>query len=336
MRRILLALILCLCFSSALHAQDDAPPDLRTVYVTTQDNASLRAGPGRNWERLAVIPFGTTLRATGRTLNADWIQVAYTGQRASDAYPEATIDGVTYGWIASELLIWTGSVLELTVDGVPTVNFARAAGRLILLTPDEPIYTGLVGPTERVPYPLEGMAYIEATGRLGRGENFHYWVQVKANGQFYWVSALGVPSSSLPDASYLYSVGRLNIAASRNQSRLSRTLGDIASRWEALSAGQPTTCNNIPPDFALLTFSEADIAREPVYAALNTAFTEAKAATDRAVARFRDVCATASISVTAEIIRLALADVAEAQRLLNVINLLLEPFEGLDPYNNAS
>ncbi len=42
--------------------------DLSIVYVTTQDNAALRAGPGRNWDRLAVLPFGTTYRATGRTI----------------------------------------------------------------------------------------------------------------------------------------------------------------------------------------------------------------------------------------------------------------------------
>src|SRR5690349_5826747 len=43
--------------------------DLSVVYVTTQDNAALRAGPGRDWDRLAVLPFATTYRATGRTLD---------------------------------------------------------------------------------------------------------------------------------------------------------------------------------------------------------------------------------------------------------------------------
>jgi hypothetical protein len=333
MRRLLLTLILsvtlCLPLSGA-GAQDD----LRTVYVTTQDNASLRAGPGTNWERLAVVPYGTTLRATGRTLAVNWIQVAYEGQRQSEAYPEATIDGVTYGWIASELLIWTGSVLELTVDGVHTVDFARAAGSIYLITPDQPVYSGLVGPIEPVPYPLEGAAYVEATGRLGDGSNDHYWLQFKANGQFYWVSAVGFPPSSLPDASYLYSVGRLNISVSRNYSRLSRLVNDIGGRWEALSVGDPTTCNNIPSRSGLLAFTSADIAREPVYGALDIAFTQTAAAAERAVARFREVCANASISVTWETIQLALADVAEARRLLNVVRLLIEPLDSLDPYNN--
>jgi hypothetical protein len=261
--------------------------------------------------------------------------VAYEGARQSDAYPEATIDGVTYGWIASELLIWTGSVLELTVDGVHTVNFARATGGLILITPDQPIYTGLVGPITPVPYPLEGAAYVEATGVLGGDVIPYYWLQFKAKGKFYWVSAEGYPSNALPDASYLYSLGRLNTSVSRNYSRLSRVIGDIEGRWNALSSGEPTTCNNIPADAALLELTQADITREPVYQALDTAFTQAKASTDAALARFREVCANPSAPVARESVNAALANVAEARRLLNVIRLLLEPLQGLDPYNNG-
>lgn len=338
MRRMLLALIIALSlwtpFSSA-HAQEDTPNDLRVVYVTIQRNASLRAGPGTNWERLAVISFGTTLRATGRTLDANWIQVAYSGQRDTDAYPETLINGVTYGWIASELLIWTGSVLELTVDGVPTVDFARAVGRIILITPEQPIYVGLVGPTEQVAYPLEGAAYVEATGRLGEGENFQYWVQIKANGNFYWVSTVGFAPRNLPDASYLYSVGRLNITLSRNLSRLRQTLGDISARWSTLGSGAPTSCNNIPADLILPSFNEVDVNREPVYRALNTALTAAVASTQSAINRFREICASPTTPVTIETITLALDDVFDAQHYLNVISLLNEPLEGLDPYSGS-
>ena len=112
-KHVFMRLVIGMCFLCclpvfALQAQEN--PGLNEVYVTTQYNAILRLGPGTDWERLTILPAGTTLKATGRTVWGDWFQVAYTGVLDEGASLEATRDGVTYGWVAYWLLIWTGDI----------------------------------------------------------------------------------------------------------------------------------------------------------------------------------------------------------------------------------
>lgn len=124
MRRVIryTGLAVWLCFASVIiNAQD--VDDVSDVYVTTQDYANLRLGPGENWDILETLDFGLTLRASGRSDNGRWIQVIYDGQAE---YPEASVDGVTYGWVAYWLLVWTGDIYDLPIDGVPTIRWARS------------------------------------------------------------------------------------------------------------------------------------------------------------------------------------------------------------------
>ena len=127
MRKLLLSILMFLLLGSSAHAQQNP------VYVTVQDYAALRAGPGIHWEQLATLPYGTTYRATGRTVDGDWIQIAYSGEILSDARTEFTIDGVTYGWVASWLLVWTGNVLDRIVGGRRAARIHPTAGCLLLV-----------------------------------------------------------------------------------------------------------------------------------------------------------------------------------------------------------
>lgn len=292
---------------------------LDDVYVTMQYNVSLRAGPGINWERLAVLDYGTTYRATGRTQDASWLQIAYTGERLTDAYPEATIDGVTYGWVRTSLTFWMGNMLGLPVDGVRTVDFVRGTLRTVLITPDMPIYTGIIGAQQRVDYPLDGPAYVEATAYYGDSDIV--WVQFKIGANFYWVSVLG-SYRNLPNAAMLIAGGRLEMLVNRNLTRLWNTYNDLYSRWWRLSNGQPVSCNNLPGEFALIRLLENDLAREPLYAAIQTGLGEAEAAINRAAARLRGVCATPQVNVPASEVSAALSDLQSAEQSLNLVRLL--------------
>lgn len=309
---------LCLVLLSQV-GQAVGQSSLDDVYVTAQFNASLRAGPDTSWERLAILPYGTTYRATGRTQDASWVQIAYEGELLTDAYPEATIDGVTYGWVKTSLTFWTGNLLGLPVDGVRTVNFVRGSLGLVLITPDTPIYTGIVGPQQRVDYPLEGPAYVEATAYYG--EYPHIWVQFKIGPNFYWRSVLG-GYQNLPNASMLVAGGRLELLVSRNISRLSNVHSDLRYRWTSLRNGQPVTCNDIAGDFSLIEFLDNDLTREPLYAAVEAALNEADEAVKRALERFREVCSEPETLVSAEDIVSALDDLEAAAQSLNLARLL--------------
>lgn len=329
---VLLVVIGLLVGASAASGQGNSE-----VYVTTQDYASLRGGPGIRWERLAVLPYSETYRATGRTVDGDWIQIAYTGELQPGARTDFTRDGVTYGWVAYWLLTWKGDILQLPIDGVQTVPIARAAGPTMILWPDEYMYIGGVDPSTRVDNPMDTPVTVEVTGRLGRAEAGYFWLQFKLGGRYYWTGswAVGVPGGylQLPDGSYLYSYGRLLIQTRSELNHAYEVLYDIGGRWSALDNGQPTTCNAIPDDFSLRenSFAQLDLSREPIYAPLAAAMRDAQASINAALERFRAVCADSSRTVSPEDIRAALEDVASADRNLTIVETLLVPLQRRDP-----
>jgi hypothetical protein len=314
--------------------------DLTEVYVTTQDYAALRAGPGRHWDKLAVLPYGATYRATGRTIDAQWLQIAYEGELLPDARGEFTVNGVTYGWVAYWLLTWTGNILTLPIDGVSSVPIAREAGPLLTLGPGlTDVYTGDVVPSARVESPITSPVRVEVTGRLGSVEGGYFWLQFKYNYQYYWIPTwvVGVPRGYLqvPDAAYLYPYGRLLIQLRVELGRAGEVLSDIGGRWGALDAGQTTTCNAIPDDFTLResSFNAFDLSREPLYQPTAEALTNAQASINAALAKFRAVCARGDSDrlVSPEEISAAFLDLDEAQRNLTIARTLLAPFSERDP-----
>ncbi len=323
-------LLLLLALVHTVYAQEQP-----AVYVTVQDNAALRAGPGTRWAQLASLPYGTTYRAVGRTGDGDWIQVAYEGELEAGARAEFTVNGVTYGWVASWLLVWTGNILELPVDGVVAVPIARAAGPTIVIGPDSYVYDGLIDPSTRVPSPASSPVTVEVTGRLGSAEGGYFWLQFKMGGKYYWTGswAVGVPRgySQVPDAAYLYPYSRLNLLLDQNLRRAGTVLGDIGGRWQALSEGRPATCNDIPEDFALVGFSPSDLNIVPVFAPTAVGLAEAQAGINAALAQFRQVCLDADRQVSPDVIQSALVHVEFAQRNLTVLQNLRVPFQRRDP-----
>lgn len=331
---ILLALFLILSLSGIAVAQADAP-----VYVTVQDNAALRAGPGTIWDRLAVLPYGTTYRATARTVDGDWIQIAYEGQLDDGARAEFTRDGVTYGWVAYWLLVWSGDVLKLPIDGAAFVPVARAAGPTMVLQVDEYIYKDFVDPSTRVHGLLTEPVTVEVTGRVGNPSGGSYWIQFKYNNQYYWTGswAVGNPGyvTVVPDGSYLYPYGRLLDQARRDYQQAVTTYSEISRRWTALNGGQPTTCNAIPDNIASrgAGFSDLDLTYQPLFQPIAEALGNAEAAVNRALEKFRAICGPLESRppVTPQTVSDALADISDAQRNLNTVRLLLGPFERRDP-----
>ncbi len=108
--------------TTIINAQNKS--NIADVYVTTQDYANLRLGPGENWDIMATLDYDMTFRAVGRSHDGRWIQIMYHGDVNR---PDATIEGITYGWVAYSLLVWTGDIYELPRDGVRTVTWARPA-----------------------------------------------------------------------------------------------------------------------------------------------------------------------------------------------------------------
>jgi hypothetical protein len=330
MKRILIALFALLIAVSATDAQPS--PE---VYVTTQDYLTLRAGPGTHWERLAVLPIGATYRAVGRDLYGTWIQIAYDGALDAGALTDNTIDGITYGWLNYRLLVWSGNILELPVDGIATTRTARSVGDTIILMPDTYIYEGVVDPSTRVANPMITPVTVEVTGRLGSTASGYFWIQFKLNGRFYWTAtwAVDLPyTPRVPDAAYLYPYSRVNTELRTNQRRLAATLNDIGGRWRALAYGTGnTTCNNIPDDAELTGLTDADLQREPLFAPPTLALRDAQTQINEALALFRAVCATPTQGVAPETVQQALTAVDAAERALNIVAELIAPFQRADP-----
>lgn len=310
------------------------------VFVTVQDNAILRAGPGQIWDRLTVLPYGTTYRAVGRTLDGDWIQIAYKGELDAEARREFTVNGVTYGWVASWLLIWSGNILELPIDGIVTIETTRSAGSLIVITPDTYVYEDEVDPSRRIPSPVTSPVRVEVTGRLGSAAAGFFWVQFKMNGKYYWTASwdVGVPyrSDDLPDASYLYPYSRLQSLLQRESRRARNLLGDIGGRWRSLDQGQPVTCNNIPDNYSYRGFTEYDLRIQPLFAPAAAALTEVRDSLNAALAAFRSVCDASVREVSAETIRTSLDEIRNAERHLTIIENWVIPFQRRDPLLGGS
>lgn len=332
MRKLILLFLVLLLPVLVIQAQDN-------VWVTTQDNVSLRLGPGQHWERVAVVPSATTTRAVGRTVNSDWIQLAYEAPLEPDASDEATIDGVTYGWMSADYLVWSGNVLVLPVDGIPTIATSRRTGPLLVIGSgtlffeilgdfDNPVQNLIIEPTQ-----------VEVTGRIGSTANTYFWLQFELNGNFYWTPTweTGVPGgvTAVLDASYLYPFGRVYNALVSDANTASATLYVIRGRWQDLDGGFATTCNDIPVQIVLderLTSSN-DLRYEPILQAPLNVLEEAVNNINVAVANFENVCTQPleGRTASAEIIAESLSVLNQASEEINFLAILFTPIAELNP-----
>jgi hypothetical protein len=307
MKRAWLTLLIVMAFASLFIPMSSAQNVSSEVYVTTQDFVSLRSGPGRRFDRLTVVPPATTIRAIGRSVDLRWIQVEY---------DEET------GWIASWLLVWSGDIISLPVDGVgerdPFIRRSLVTG---ITTRETRLYRRQLSPFDLVgtiPKDIE----VEVTGRLGEGDFF--WLQINLNGQLYWVGSWDIRLTSgdydrLTDTSFLYPYGRLATQLSADISGSLQSLVSIEQIWVSLLEGRNASCDSVPA-YAVRVAVDNDIAREPAFAPIVTALDSAVIDINAAISKFDDACALPDDEeqITEQDARTALIDLDEARR-----NLLL-------------
>jgi hypothetical protein len=299
-------LLLPLCFA---HAQDTTPTpsgldngvvDSDTnVYVTTQDRSSLRIGPGLDFERLAIVPPAQTLRAVGRSAQTDWIQVDYDGQM---------------GWISTDLLVWTGKIADLPVDGVNPVPFVRV--QVVTWQVVGPLYDDPFTPEVVLIIPQDAPIIVEVTARLGQNYQTLSWIQIKLDdGRLFWVRGiLGRTRYPVIDMAYLIPYMRLLGQFSR--SNAARSLDQIEQIWNQIAIGEPTSCSFIPR-YAVRNVSDTDLLQEPAFLSAAQSFDNAIVSINAAIARFEDVCRRGGNLSAADIVA-AQADVRNARRNLTI------------------
>lgn len=288
------------------------------VYVTTQDFSSLRAGPGRAFERLNVVPPAITLPAYGRTSDTQWIQVEYEG---------------TLGWIASILLVWSGNVVELPVDGINPQPFIRRAVVLAETIRDTPYYgsfTTMVAGSELGIIPADTV--VELTGRIGgRG---YLRVQASYNGQQVWIGTqnLRVIEGSLfrlLNLSDLLSYGRLLLNLNDNYMMARVGYYQIVDIWQRIEQGNQVACAPTPK-LVERQLVATDVNREPIFEGAVIALNDAIDDINAAISAFEDACAP-GFTLTLDYVQSQLATLAEAQRSLIFVGSLIEPLFKRNP-----
>ncbi|MBN1967705.1 MAG: SH3 domain-containing protein [Anaerolineae bacterium] len=319
-RVLLLALLIALglpVLSAAAQGGEGEQP--ASVWITTQDFSALRAGPGTEFDRIAVVPPAVTLRAVGRTANTRWIQVEYEGQR---------------GWIIYYLLVWSGDLTVLPVDGIDPLPFVRRVGVVGVTSRDTPIYRREVTPEDQVGVIPAGTE-VELTARLGSSGFFQF--QIEYEGALYWVGSwniriTGGNYNSLMNTTYLYPYGRLVSGLERDISTASSALRRIRDIWGQLDAGESVSCGYVPA-FASRRTSDADVRQESIFGPTVFALDAAIAHINAAIAAFEDACSHAGTGVylTQADVNAALDDVTAASQNLVLADSLLSSLTRRDP-----
>jgi hypothetical protein len=308
MTRVGLILLILLLLASTSHAQDE-------IYVTTQDYSSLRLGPSTLFERITVLPPGTTLRAVGRTISAHWLQVEYEGGR---------------GWIAARLLIWSGEWYNLPVDGVDPAPFARRSGQTITLTPGMRYFPIPGGRSALLD--ISEVREVEVTARFGSGE--FVWLQFQNGALTGWVNVpneFGVSILNLPDGTLLYPYGRVIGIIRRGLVRASTSYHAINDIWRQLDVDGSASCFDLPRYAPTVTFTSEDLAQIPTLVPSARAVEGGIAATNDAIRLFEDFCTGSTRVIERATIAQALAALGEAERQFIIANRLLNPLAALDP-----
>ncbi len=291
------------------------------VWVTTQDFSSLRAGPGIYWERLAVVPPATTLRAIGRTVQAHWLQVEFGEQR---------------GWIHARLLVWSGDWMSLPVDGVDALPFVRR--QEVIMATQDAIYSR---PSSRLSdqVTLPEGCEVEITGRLG--SVMPLWLQFRCSNQpgtvYYWSIAYNRPSEgswlSLPNLASSYAFGRLLEQIDTERERSAESYFTIRSLWFTLDTGQAVSCNTIPEPARTFVYAASDLTQAPTMVPAVRAVEMWISETNRAIELFAQACARqgADRVLPTEAIQEAMGHVRAADRAQFFLATLFEPLAGSDP-----
>lgn len=294
--------VLLMLIGSSIQAQT-----VTDVWVTTQDFSSLRVGPGIHFERIAIVDPAVTLPAIGRSPRTNWVQVDFNGQ---------------HGWIAAKLLVWTGDIISLPVDGVDPAPYVRKQAVSGVFTADAPIYARELAGSDQVGV-LPAETVVELTGRLGDPSLPKFWVQILYQDTLYWTGSWNIKLTNgsfyeLQDTSYLYPYGRLVTALTADINRNRRLLAQIESIWLDLNNGFGANCD-FAPDFASTgRATDTDIRQEVIFAPAVTALDTAVLEVNSAISGFTDACNRTDVYVTQQEVRDALNHIDTARRNLNI------------------
>lgn len=293
------------------------------VWVTTQDILALRRGPGRRFPLLASVPFAITLPAYGRSSDTRWLQVEYDGQR---------------GWLAARYLVWSGDVINLRVDGVDPAPYIRRAAALAVTSRETRAYVESVDPSNfRLMIPIG--TEVELTGRLGGDTgsylNDFFTLQVRYNGQLYWVGShdLRIEDGDyrrLLNLAYLYRYGRLILNLEGDVALTIGSFRPISSIWSRLDQGLSIACDPIPPQVQR-TITQADVTRDLTFLPAVAALDSAIAGVNSAITAFSDACANPDFVLTRATIDAQLAVLGDANRNLLLAASLLDPLRVRNP-----
>lgn len=303
------------------YAQDGGAHVNTGVWVTTQDFSSLRSGAGDNFERLTVIDPAVTIPAIGRSADGRWIQVEFNGQR---------------GWIYYALLVWSGDIVQLPIDGVESAPFVRRLNMVAYTTRPTPVYRREVTPSDQIGTIPSG-AVVELVGRLGDGA--FYWVQIEYQDQIYWVGSWNLriversPSARLFDTSYLYSYSRIMVQFEQDANASYARLREINSIWVRLASGELVTCGYVPEYVTMARTLETDAQRETTFTSLLRTLASANDSINSAISAFADACTRTDdqFVISQRELADALAQIEQAERNLVLLNSFITPLEQRDP-----
>jgi hypothetical protein len=237
------------------------------------------------------------------------------------------------GWIASILLVWTGSVVDLPVDGIHPQPFIRRAAALATTVRDTPYYAAF---TTMAPGLEQGLipagTTLELTGRVG--ESGYLRVQTRFEGRLVWIGTqnLNIVEGNLfrlLDLSYLFPYGRLFLTLQSNYAQALTSYGQIRDVWGRIAAGNQVACAPLPArvDRVLVT---TDVGREPIFEGAVAALDSAIGLINAAISAFEDACAP-GFTLTSEYVNQQLLTLQEASRSLVIVGSLLEPLRIRNP-----
>jgi uncharacterized protein YraI len=278
-----------------------------SVWVTTKDFSSLRAGPGMHFERIGVVPPAVTVPVIGRTANGRWVQVEYEGQR---------------GWIVYWLLVWSGDLASAPVDGVDLQPVIRLGVTATILE-NTHLFNRHFLPIEQT---LPVGTVVEITGRQGTG--LYIWMQIRYQDEYYWVRSWEIEDAAgvytgVFDVSYLNPYFRFRTGLDRDISEATNRLSRIEGIWARLGAGETVSCS--VPDYATRRLSDAEVRRLSRFTPLVVALDNAIADINAAISTFGDACSSEGerLFLTERDVRAALDVLNRARRNLVLARSLL-------------
>lgn len=279
----------------------------KDVFVTTQDFMNLRAGPGLGFDVLTVVPAAETLPVIGRSVNNQWLQVLYRGQR---------------GWLFENYLVWTGEVVELPADGIAPEPFVRLG-----ILGEVSSFEGIIAYEEYNTFDaIRTLPFLTPLEIIGSA-NGRFQVRTE-DGQISWVIRRAVRITAgggielgtrtlTTAAERLSGQFRSDLTTGRNR------LSQIDGIWNTIESGGEAQCSSAPEPLPARRGSDIDINREALFRPVATALDIAIGHVNTAIGLFTDACSRAEPFVTLADVRTAQDEIDAARRNYTLAQSLL-------------